>query len=65
MRTSSSRSFTARSVAELGILLVLAMIFSYLETLFPVPLPLPGIKLGFANIAVILCACYCGLPEAL
>ncbi|MBO4229322.1 MAG: Gx transporter family protein [Clostridia bacterium] len=65
MRTSSSRKDPARRVAELGILLVLAMVFSYLEALFPIPLPLPGIKLGFANIAVILCACYCGLPEAL
>ncbi len=64
MKLLSSRSLTPSRVAELGVFLVIAMIFSYLESLFPIPIPLPGIKLGFANIVVILCACFFGLPEA-
>jgi heptaprenyl diphosphate synthase len=36
-----------------GIFTALAMIFSYIESLIPVPLPIPGIKLGIANIAII------------
>jgi heptaprenyl diphosphate synthase len=36
-----------------GIFTALAMIFSYIESLIPIPLPIPGIKLGIANIAII------------
>jgi len=32
----------------------LAMIFSYLEFLLPIPLPFPGIKLGLANLAIVV-----------
>jgi len=36
-----------------GILIALAMIFSYIESLVPLPVPLPGIKLGLANLVVV------------
>lgn len=32
----------------------IAIIFGYIEMLFPVPLPIPGIKLGLGNIAVLV-----------
>lgn len=32
-----------------------AIIFGYIESLFPLPLGVPGIKLGLGNIAVIVC----------
>jgi heptaprenyl diphosphate synthase len=31
-------------------LIALAFIFSYIEALFPMPVPVPGIKLGLANL---------------
>ena len=32
----------------------LALIFSYIEFLIPLPLPVPGIKLGLANLVIII-----------
>lgn len=42
------------SLAVCGLMTALAMILSYVEFLIPIPLPIPGIKLGFANIAIIV-----------
>jgi len=41
---------SARHVALYGMLIALAFIFSYIEALFPMPVPVPGIKLGLANL---------------
>ena len=38
-----------RNVALYGVLITLALMASYVESLFPVPIPVPGIKLGLAN----------------
>ena len=32
----------------------LALIFSYVEFLIPLPVPVPGIKLGLANLVIII-----------
>lgn len=37
-----------------GVLAALGLIFSYIEFLIPLPLAIPGIKLGLANIVVIV-----------
>jgi len=49
-----------------GILISLAMILSYMERLFPVALfiPLPGIKLGLANIVTLFALFYLNIPSA-
>lgn len=65
MPTLFSDNRPARRLARAGILLCLALGFSYLETLLPPFLPLPGAKPGFANIVITFCACFCGLREAL
>lgn len=41
-------------VAIYGLLASLAIIVSYIERLIPMPIPLPGIKIGLANIVVIM-----------
>lgn len=41
---------TAKKVALYGMLLALAFVFSYVEALIPVPVPIPGVKLGLANL---------------
>lgn len=33
-----------------GMLIALAFIFSYVEAMIPIPLPVPGVKLGLANL---------------
>ena len=32
----------------------LALIFSYVESLIPIPIPIPGIKLGLANLLTVI-----------
>lgn len=41
-------------VAQYGMLIALAFIFSYLETIIPIPIPIPGVKLGLANLVTIV-----------
>ena len=40
-------------VARYGLLIALAFIFSYIESVIVVPVPVPGIKLGLANLVVV------------
>ncbi|MBQ4347573.1 MAG: Gx transporter family protein [Firmicutes bacterium] len=44
----------AKKVAYYGIFAAFALILSYVESLIPLPIPVPGIKIGLANIAVLL-----------
>ena len=43
----------AKKTAECGMLVALAMIFSYVEALIPINFGIPGIKLGLANLVVL------------
>lgn len=43
-----------RRVTRVGLLAAVALLFSYLETLLPAILPLPGLRLGLANVVVTL-----------
>lgn len=42
-----------REITELGLILAIAFVLSYLEFCLPVLVPVPGVKLGLANIATI------------
>lgn len=55
---------TAR-IAELAVFTAVAFIFSYIESLFPLPIPFPGIKLGFANLIIVIVLYRDGFPAAL
>lgn len=44
----------SKKVAIMGILIALAMIFAYIEAMIPMPIALPGIKLGIANIVIVV-----------
>ena len=54
-----------RKTAFMGLFLALAMICSYIETLIPFSVGIPGIKLGLANIVVVLMLYAVGTKEAL
>jgi len=51
--------------ACMGLLLALALILSYVEVLIPFQSGIPGIKLGLANLAVVLCLYLLGWKDAL
>ncbi len=52
-----------KRTALLGVLIALALILSYVESLIPIPLPIPGIKLGLANIVSIAALYRLGVKE--
>ena len=45
---------TGTWVATYGMLIGLAFIFSYVEAIIPIPIPVPGVKLGLANLVTIV-----------
>ena len=58
----------ARSVAGWpaypGMMLAFALILGYVETLIPMPIGIPGIKLGLANLVVLLTLYQSGVRKA-
>lgn len=53
-----------KKAAYLGVFTALAMIFSYLESLIPLPIGIPGIKLGLANLLIVVALYKIGTREA-
>ena len=51
-------------IAYMGLLLAFALILSYVESLIPFFFGIPGIKLGLANLAVLLTLVLFGAKEA-
>ena len=41
-------------VAYFGVFTALALILSYVETLIPIPIGIPGVKLGLANLIIVI-----------
>ena len=54
-----------KKTAYLGVMLALALICCYVEVLIPVPIGIPGIKLGLANIVIVFALYSLGIKEAL
>ena len=57
--STSSRANLIRRISMDAMLCVLAMMLSYLEVILPLNLlvPLPGFRLGLANVAVVAVFC--------
>ena len=51
--------------AYFGVFTALALIFSYVEMLIPIQFGIPGIKLGLANLLIVIMLYKCGVKEAL
>lgn len=51
-------------VAYFGVLTTLALIFSYVETLIPIQFGIPGVKLGLANLIIVIALYRMKLSEA-
>jgi heptaprenyl diphosphate synthase len=48
-----------------GLFTAAALVFGYIEMLIPIPFPIPGMKLGLANVAILAVLYYLGEKEAL
>ncbi len=51
-------------VAYFGVFTALALIFSYVETLIPIQFGVPGVKLGLANLIIVIALYRMKLSEA-
>lgn len=58
------RTGRARTVAALAMASALALILSYLESLVPLSVAVPGVKAGLANIVILFMLYRVGLKEA-
>lgn len=50
----SSQDKRTKRLALSALFAALAMIFSYVEAMIPLPVPVPGIKLGIANLVIVM-----------
>ena len=65
MKTAGKNKKTmSNRVALYGLLIALAFVLSYIETLFPVYLGAPGVKLGLANLVTVIALYGLGIREA-
>ena len=58
------KNMAAGDVPLYGLLIALAFVLSYVESLIPISLGVPGVKLGLANLAVITALYTVGLAGA-
>ena len=65
MNIESVKFSKSKRLALRGILIALAMVLSYAESLIPIDLVVPGAKLGLANIVTIFAVFFLGLSDAL
>lgn len=57
-------SMSTKKIATFGVFVALAFIFSYIESLIPFHFAVPGMKLGLANIVVLVALYQLGAKEA-
>lgn len=65
MQLQNKENTMKHKTAYLGIFTAVALICSYIETLFPIPLGIPGVKLGLPNIVTVWILYLIGTREAL
>jgi heptaprenyl diphosphate synthase len=55
----------AKSIARMAVLIALALALAAVERLLPAPVPVPGAKLGLANLATVVALYVLGAKQAL
>jgi len=55
----------SRKVAFYGIFAAMAVLMGYIEFILPSPVPIPGVKLGLANVIVLIAMYFIGNKAAL
>lgn len=56
--------FRSKKIALLGLFTALTFVFSYIEYFLPIPLGIPGVKLGMANLVILVAIYILSIPEA-
>ena len=64
MRTMNETSKKIRKITYLGLALSIALICSYIEAMIPIPIGIPGIKLGLTNVVIVGILYYSGEKDA-
>lgn len=54
-----------KKIANMAVLVAVAMIFSYVESLIPINFGVPGMKLGIANLVTVMVLYFLAVPEVL
>lgn len=54
---------TTKKIAQIGMMVAAAFVLSYVESLIPISLGIPGIKLGLPNIVIVLCLYECSVSQ--
>ena len=52
-------------ITNIGLLTAMALAISLIEHMIPIPVPIPGAKLGFSNMIILLTLYFYGLKSAL
>ncbi len=55
--------FNARRIARLAVFIAIGAVLHWVESLLPAPLPIPGAKLGMANLITLLAVTRWGLAD--
>lgn len=61
---TKGRGINTRRLTALSLSVAVAMLLSYVEHLLPVFIPIPGVKLGLANVATVFALYTLGVPSA-
>lgn len=61
----SVKKISVRTVTRMGLLMAVALILSWVEAVLPFQIPIPGVKLGFANIVTLAVLYQYSFPAAL
>lgn len=65
LSNSEKNSKKVKNIAMCGVLTTLAMIFSYIDSLILIPIPVPGVRIGISNIAIITVLYIVGVKETI
>lgn len=58
------KNLKINKISLIGVMIAGAMLFSYVESMIPIMIPIPGVRLGLANIIVLLSLYLLGAKEA-
>ena len=64
-KNQKANRWNSRKIAYAGLLVALSFVCSYIETLLPIPIGIPGAKLGLANLVILTCLYIMGEKPAL
>lgn len=64
-KKNAPKGADSKEIAMCGLFIAVALIFSYIESILPIPMPVPGFKIGIANIAIISVLYMYGAKQAL